>query len=459
MNQFWLTYGAFNIYAITMAATNQGQQPDIESPAFQEALQQLRALDYPIPWSLVIRADNPTTSVAQILSLLREHPASGFRPLDGRDGFIKYVHTIRVPTKHQCLGFITLDRNEMNVVSQLTARYSEIERARSCRGQGTSSSLSAYDAWSGAEKDAIIKAGIENLLGPGKAYATGVLFPDLIEQCSNVISRTYWMSAYFPGELVTNVCQRLFGHASVSPSAPPIKMLDISAGWGDRLIAAISLGYSYTACDPNTRMAPIYARIIGDLAGVSRSAQTAPTSSERPANASYRVLPVPFEDWKPDPSEFQTYDILFTSPPFFDFEIYSKEPTQSIVRYPTLDTWINKFMMQSLHTAHRLLKLGAYVVLHLEDIIMASHPIVFVNQIIDYCVKCLHWIFIGKFIYTIRDPKKREVQKNQSNTILNQKSDPSGSNRTIGRFDKNGLRTDATGNVLVQTLWVFTVPK
>ena len=41
------------------------------------------------------------------------------------------------------------------------------------------------------------------------------------------------------------------------------------------------------------------------------------------------------------------YNILYTSPPFFDLEIYSNEETQSNNRYKELDTWLDKFLFKS----------------------------------------------------------------------------------------------------------------
>ena len=45
------------------------------------------------------------------------------------------------------------------------------------------------------------------------------------------------------------------------------RILDSSAGWGDRLVAAIASGTEYVGVDPNKCLKPLYKKIIKTLAG------------------------------------------------------------------------------------------------------------------------------------------------------------------------------------------------
>ena len=79
----------------------------------------------------------------------------------------------------------------------------------------------------------------------------------------------------------------------------PTNMLDFSAGWGDRLVGAIAYGTKYTGVDPSECMEPIYKKIIDTLAD---------------NKSDYNVIKSPFEKVK---LKENSYDFVFTSPPFF----------------------------------------------------------------------------------------------------------------------------------------------
>lgn len=132
------------------------------------------------------------------------------------------------------------------------------------------------------------------------------------------------------------------------PNPEGLKFLDISAGWGDRLIAAISMNMHYLGFDPNTALIPGHQAIIKAFGHPSRHA----------------VQPLPFEEAVlPE----NTFDVCLSSPPFFDLEVYSSEATQSIKRYPELRAWLEGFLFPALGKAWRALRLGGYLCLHLGD--------------------------------------------------------------------------------------------
>jgi tRNA1(Val) A37 N6-methylase TrmN6 len=132
-------------------------------------------------------------------------------------------------------------------------------------------------------------------------------------------------------------------------------VLDFSAGWGDRLIAAMAKRIRYVGIDPNVRVFEGYRSIIEFF------------SSNRNINPNnYKMIQSSFEDVNLGNEEF---DMILTSPPYFDFEIYnSEDPNQSINRYPDLDTWLNSFLLVSLNKAFFHLKIGGYMVINIEDV-------------------------------------------------------------------------------------------
>lgn len=132
------------------------------------------------------------------------------------------------------------------------------------------------------------------------------------------------------------------------PRPAGLKFLDISAGWGDRLIAAMSLGMDYTGFDPNTALIPGHQSLIAAFGQPER----------------HTVQPLPFEEAE---LPADTFDLCLTSPPFFDLEVYSEEATQSVQRYPELGPWLEGFLFPALRKAWAALKLGGYLALHLGD--------------------------------------------------------------------------------------------
>lgn len=144
---------------------------------------------------------------------------------------------------------------------------------------------------------------------------------------------------------------RLFGAKSI---------LDISAGWGDRLIGALSQGVKYVGVDPNTRLFPGYANIVKFAAETITSANLPNWKFAQPI-----LICSPFETAKLPEGEF---DMVFSSPPFFDLEIYSNEPTQSIKGKKTLKDWYDGFLRVVIIKAWGKLKIGGHLVLYINDI-------------------------------------------------------------------------------------------
>ena len=141
------------------------------------------------------------------------------------------------------------------------------------------------------------------------------------------------------------------------------KWLDISAGWGDRLLAAMSLDMIYTGFDPNVELKQGHDEMIKSFG------QRSPTSSTGTYgfsdNFKQKIYYEPFE--KAEITD-GPYDIILTSPPFFDVEKYSiDQKGQSILSYPKFNDWVVNFLFASLIKAWNNLKEGGFLMLHLGD--------------------------------------------------------------------------------------------
>jgi hypothetical protein len=126
-------------------------------------------------------------------------------------------------------------------------------------------------------------------------------------------------------------------------------MLDISAGWGDRLLTAMACDMDYLGFDPNIDLEAGHSAMINLFGHPSH----------------HQVIYEPFEDSHIPPNSFHVIGPM--SPPFYDREIYSNDKNQSINRYPNFNTWLVQFLFISLRKAWNCLKLDGYFIIHMGD--------------------------------------------------------------------------------------------
>lgn len=131
------------------------------------------------------------------------------------------------------------------------------------------------------------------------------------------------------------------------------RILDISSGWGDRLIGAMAMNNQiqyYVGVDPNSALFPGYQKIIEFFI---------PNIEDR---KKYILIEGEFEKVTlPD----LTYDLVFSSPPFFDLEEYAEKNQSYIGR--TAEQWYNDFLIASLKKAWSRLEKNGFMVLYIND--------------------------------------------------------------------------------------------
>lgn len=156
----------------------------------------------------------------------------------------------------------------------------------------------------------------------------------------------------------------------------PQRILDFSAGRGARLMAALSRDSQiefYCGVDPDPTVHVAYNEILSWAMTV-----------EQINPKKYKMIEGAFEEI-PDTDLLPNYDLVFTSPPYFDTEIYDDDPNrntkQSIVKFPTLDTWINGFLEPSIQKAWRLLTRGGRLAIAIND----SSDAKYLDRFLDIC--------------------------------------------------------------------------
>jgi len=130
-------------------------------------------------------------------------------------------------------------------------------------------------------------------------------------------------------------------------------VLDFSSGYGGRMLGAMTsnLRYHYTGLDPNTRThAGLTA--LGELL------------DEQGHGAGYAMHCIPSEEFDSEPG---LYDAAFSSPPYFNLETYTDEPTQCMNRYTNLDRWFEGYVEPTLTMIHRALADDAIYAVNIAD--------------------------------------------------------------------------------------------
>jgi len=130
-------------------------------------------------------------------------------------------------------------------------------------------------------------------------------------------------------------------------------ILDFSAGWGDRLAAALATDSveHYTAVDPNARLFPGYREQVRILS----------RCLEGPKDIT--LVNTPAEEMVLE----REFDLVFTSPPYFDKERYTNDASQSWVRYRSVSKWLSEFLFEALRRAWEHLRAGGFLCINISD--------------------------------------------------------------------------------------------
>lgn len=150
------------------------------------------------------------------------------------------------------------------------------------------------------------------------------------------------------------------------PEGEKVTVYDPSAGWGGRIIGAMSVNRDlhYVGTDPNTE------NMI--LPNFSRYAYAAEFFNECASSSNtYHIFQDGSEVIKNN-RDFQKYkgkiDFVFTSPPYFNREQYSQDDTQSFKAHHSPEEWICGFLKPTLETAAEYLKHDRYLIWNIANI-------------------------------------------------------------------------------------------
>jgi hypothetical protein len=124
---------------------------------------------------------------------------------------------------------------------------------------------------------------------------------------------------------------------------PKIGILDFSSGWGGRCIAAMSLNIPYIGFDSNKKLESSYKSMVQTLDPEAKVQMTFQPSET-----------VDFTNY--------SYDLIFTSPPYFTLEEYEGMP-----KYNKDQGFLDDFFLPVLRSAWDGLKPGGHLALNMPE--------------------------------------------------------------------------------------------
>ena len=167
--------------------------------------------------------------------------------------------------------------------------------------------------------------------------------------------------------ILINTIKRYF---KPTGSTYPISILDPSMGWGDRLIGALSLNVSkYVGFDPNIDLHKKYDEINSKLnKGLDKNPKKKTETEFIPEKFAYSKI-----------SDL-SFDLVFTSPPYFDFEVYTHTEADVNTSYKN---WLDAIYIPYVNDMIKSVKKDGYVCIYISNIWNANLGDV-TNQILKY---------------------------------------------------------------------------
>ena len=169
-----------------------------------------------------------------------------------------------------------------------------------------------------------------------------------------------------------------------------ILIYDPSAGWGGRLLGAMSINdemnIHYIGTDPNTDHSTENGRTKYHEFADFFNTQTNRSYGLFPKTHSYEIFQQGSEVIHED-KKFQSYrgklDLIFTSPPYFAKEAYSEDEEQSYKKFSQYDSWREGFLKKTLETCVEWLNNDRYLLWNIADAVFDGEMLPLEKDSID----------------------------------------------------------------------------
>lgn len=147
---------------------------------------------------------------------------------------------------------------------------------------------------------------------------------------------------------------------------------DFSCGFGGRMLGALSSknNYRYFGVEPNSET-------FENLKILGKHIEEA--TSRRGIYGIKKIGSEIYNESAPD----KFADFAFSSPPYFNLEVYSNEDTQCYNKFPLIDNWFSGYVEPTIANIYKILKDDALYAVNIADFNMGNKRVEFVDKWIE----------------------------------------------------------------------------
>ena len=135
-----------------------------------------------------------------------------------------------------------------------------------------------------------------------------------------------------------------------------LNILDTSAGFGSRMSAVLLSGHNYCGFDPNQELFNKLIEYKEFLKDNQLIDETQRCGLYCAGSEIYR------------PELANTFDVSFTSPPYFNLEKYGEDDSRSTKNYDNYSNWLEQFAKPTIINTYNYLKNGGYAMINIKNL-------------------------------------------------------------------------------------------
>ena len=129
---------------------------------------------------------------------------------------------------------------------------------------------------------------------------------------------------------------------------------DFSCGWGERLLSSVGRHINYYGTDPNKDLCDNLNTMVDDYR--KYSGDTTTTVDIRCQGSEQYV-----SDWT------GKMDLCFSSPPYFDLEVYEENNYKQSTHNRSFEQWIDEYIRPTVRNCHKYLKDDGHLVINITN--------------------------------------------------------------------------------------------
>lgn len=185
-------------------------------------------------------------------------------------------------------------------------------------------------------------------------------------------------------------------------------VLDYSCGWMARMLGCLTSPYmyKYVGIEPNSKL---NARLNEFSAWLCKS-----LNKENTTQLYLEGSEVFHEEL------VNTIDISFSSPPYFNLEIYCNEESQSANENTTFKAWVEHYMIPTIQNIYKYTKVGGVHIVNLKNLTTAGK-----EPLLEYwCRACIKVGFEPVTVDYLVHQSRRQFDKGKTNVNFNGDKEP-----------------------------------